>query len=337
MNAHVAIAILNYNGRHYLERFLPFVFAATYSNKSIWVIDNASTDDSVAFLQAHYPSVRIIVNSSNLGFAQGYNEGLSQIQADYFVLLNSDAEVTPGFIEPILKLMEADETIAFAQPKLLKLDQRDTFEYAGAAGGMIDAIGYPFCRGRVLETVGKDNGQYDEVTEVFWASGCCLFARVVTYRQLGGMYHFLYMQNEDIDLCWRAQNKGYKVIACGQSIVYHQGGGSLSWENTQKVFFTFRNNWVMITRNMPALRLLWVLPLRLLIDTAAALHYFLQKKPAAGKAVFKGIAAWGKWLFGKDAHKWPRKRGFAKCKGVIFKLLVWQYFVKKRKTYSSLR
>lgn len=336
MNAHVAIAILNYNGRHYLERFLPFVVAATYSNKSIWVIDNASTDDSIPFLQANYPAVQVVVNSSNLGFAEGYNEGLSQIQADYFVLLNSDVEVTPGFIEPILQLMQADETIAFAQPKLLHLHQRDTFEYAGAAGGLIDAIGYPFCRGRVLETKEKDSGQYDAVAEVFWASGCCLFAKAEVYRQLGGMYNFLYMQNEDIDLCWRAQNEGYKVLACGQSAVYHQGGGSLSWENPQKVFFTFRNNWVMITRNMPVLRLFWVLPLRLLIDMTAALHYFLQNKPAAGKAVLKGIAAWGKWLFSKDVYKWPQKTGFAKCKGVVQKILVWQYFVRKKKTVADI-
>lgn len=336
MEPSVAIVILNYNGKHYLKQFLPFVLATTYSNKSIWIIDNASTDDSIAFVKEYFPEIQIVALSKNYGFAEGYNLGLSQIVSDYYILLNSDVEVTPGFIEPVISLMEKDCKIAFAQSKLLDLYQRNTFEYAGAAGGLIDAVGYPFCRGRVLETVETDNGQYDDTTEIFWASGCCLFARASVYKMLGGMYPFFYMQNEDIDLCWRAQNMGYKIIACSQSAIFHKGGGSLSWDNPQKVFYTFRNNLVMIARNMPVQRLLWVLPLRMIIDTAAAFQYIIKGKWGAGKAVLTGMFAFWKWLFTASKNKWPDKRGMVACSGFVNRLLVWQYFIRKRKTTTAI-
>ena len=339
---HIAIAILNFNGKKYLEQYLPSVMATTYANKTVWVIDNQSADDSLAFLQAHYPTIKVVVNDGNIGFAAGYNRGLQHITADYYLLLNSDVEVTPGFIEPVIQLMEKDHSIAFAQPKVLWLRNRELFEYAGAAGGMMDALGYPFCRGRVLEQLEKDTGQYNDDTAIFWASGACMFARASAYKQLNGMYEFFYMQNEEIDLCWRAQNLGYKIYVCGSSTVYHLGGGSLEWINPQKTFFTFRNNLVMNTRNMPVGRLLWLIPLRMALDTVAALRYIFSGKANIGRAVFKGIFAYWKWLFfdtkttKPPQAKWPGKRGLMNCAGVFKRSVVWNYFVKKKKSYGEL-
>jgi len=339
---HVAIAILNFNGKKYLEAYLPSVMAGTYPNKSIWVIDNQSTDDSLAFLLAEYPTINVVVNKGNIGFAAGYNQGLKEINADYYLLLNSDVEVTAGFIDPVIALMESDQSIAFAQPKVRWLRNRELFEYAGAGGGTMDALGYPFCRGRVLETLEKDEGQYDDTAPIFWASGACMFARAAVYRQLGGMYEFYYMQNEEIDLCWRAQNLGYKIFVCGNSTVYHLGGGSLEWTNPRKTFFTFRNNLVMNTRNMPTGRLLWLLPLRIALDTVAALRYIFTGKANIGWAVFRGIFAYLKWLItgaGSDnmkQAKWPVKRGLKKCSGVFKGSIVWNYFMKKKRTYNEL-
>lgn len=337
MYPQVAIVILNFNGKHLLQRFLPSVFAATYPNKTIWIIDNFSTDESVNFLRAGYPEVKIVLNKENFGFAEGYNQGLLQINATYFILLNNDVEVTPGFIEPVINLMEADTTIAFAQPKLLNIKQPDTFEYAGAAGGTIDGIGYPFCRGRILESIEKDEGQFNDDAPVFWATGACMFSRASAYKELSGLYAFFYMQNEDIDLCWRAQNRGYKIVACGQSVVYHIGGGSLAWKNSRKIFYTFRNNLVMITRNMPVARLVWVIPLRMVTDALAALRYLIYGKWSAGFAVIKGIFAYWKWLlFDTTAFKWPRKRGLLNLHGVFRGTIVWQYFVNGKKKYQNI-
>jgi GT2 family glycosyltransferase len=337
---HIAIAILNFNGKKYLEQYLPSVMATTYANKSVWVIDNQSTDDSLAFLQAHYPTIKVLVNDGNIGFAAGYNQGLQHITADYYLLLNSDVEVTPGFIEPVIELMENDSSIAFAQPKVRWLRNRELFEYAGAAGGTIDALGYPFCRGRVLEDLEKDEGQYDTDAAIFWASGACMFARSEVYKKLSGMYEFYYMQNEEIDLCWRAQNLGYKIYVCGTSTIYHLGGGSLEWTNPRKTFFTFRNNLVMNTRNMPTGRLLWLIPLRMGLDMVAALRYIFSGKANIGWAVCKGILAYWQWFFVGDTNKkqpkWPGKRGLKNCAGVFYGSIVWNYFVTKKKTYGKL-
>lgn len=339
---HIAIAILNFNGRKYLEAYLPSVMASTYANKSVWVIDNQSTDDSLAFLAAHYPEIKLVVNSGNIGFAAGYNHGLQQVTADYYLLLNSDVEVTPGFVEPVIELMEKDPSIAFAQPKIRGLRNRELFEYAGAAGGIMDALGYPFCRGRVLEKVEKDQGQYNDTRPVFWASGACMFARASVYHQLRGMYEFYYMHNEEIDLCWRAQNRGFKIYVCPSSVVYHLGGGSLESSNPRKTFLNFRNNLVMNTRNMPFDRLLWVIPLRMALDTVAGIRYFISGKPNLGLAIFKGIFAYWKWLFlsdntrGSQPAKWPRKPGFNKCAGVFYGSVIWNFFVRKKKTYAEI-
>ncbi len=337
---HIAIAILNFNGKKYLEQYLPSVMATTYANKSVWVIDNQSTDDSLAFLQAHYPTIKVVVNDGNIGFAAGYNQGLQHITADYYLLLNSDVELTSGFMEPVIELMENDPSIAFAQPKVRWLRNRELFEYAGAAGGTIDALGYPFCRGRVLEDLEKDEGQYDDTSSIFWASGACMFARASIYNQLQGMYEFYYMQNEEIDLCWRAQNLGYKIFVCSTSTVYHLGGGSLEWTNPQKTFLTFRNNLVMNTRNMPIGRLLWLIPLRMGLDMAAALRYIFSGKANIGWAVCKAIFSYWQWVFvgdnNKEQSKWPGKRGLKKCAGVFYGSIVWNYFVTKKRTYGKL-
>lgn len=340
MEPHIAIAILNFNGRPYLEKYLPAVIATTYANKTIWVIDNQSTDDSLIFLAMQYPDIKVIANNENSGFAAGYNAGLRQITADYYLLLNSDVEVTSNFIEPVIRLMEKDKTIAFAQPKIKWLRDPSLFEYAGAAGGLIDAIGYPFCRGRILETLEKDEGQYDDDRAVFWASGACMFARASVYKELNGMYEFYYMQNEEIDLCWRAQNRGYKIYICSTSTVYHLGGGSLEMNNPRKTYFNFRNNLVMNTRNMPLGRLLWLIPLRLGLDTIAVFRYIFSGKTKIGWAVVKGILAYWKWVFigyGRNKQiKWPGRRGLKNCAGFFDGSIVWNYFIAKKKTYREL-
>ena len=338
MNPSVAVVILNFNGQHHLKRFLPFVMAATYTNKTVWVVNNGSTDTSVAFLQTHYPEVNILENGANLGFAQGYNQGITRIAADYYIILNNDAEVAPDFIEPVISLMENDASIAFAQPKLLDVSQRDMFEYAGAAGGLLDAFGYPFCRGRVLEYMEKDNGQYEQTEEVFWATGCCLFARADVYKKLGGFYPYLFIQNEDIDLCWQAQNLGYKVIACSQSVIYHTGGGCLEWVNPKKMFLTFRNNMVILARNMPVGRLLWLVPCRFLLDMLAGLRYAVKGQPRQGWAIARAWRVFFGWLlFYTDETKWPAKRGLTNCKGYYNGSIIWQYFAKAKRIITGIK
>jgi len=343
---HVAIAILNYNGKKHLEIYLPSVMASTYGNKSIWVIDNGSNDGSLEYLASYYPQVQIVKNSGNIGFAAGYNAGLQNIPADYYVLLNSDVEVTPNFIEPMVALMENDVSIAFAQPKLRWLRNKEMFEYAGGAGGMIDTLGYPFCKGRILEHLEKDLGQYDGESAVFWATGACMFARASVYKLLGGMYEYYYMHNEEIDLCWRAQNMGHKIVSTSASTVFHLGGGSLEWENPKKTYYTFRNNMVMNIRNMPVARLLWLIPLRTALDAVAAVRFIVGKKTKMGWAVFKAMADYWIWLVAAPAKKiyttgvqkkWPGKRSFANLKGVFKGSIVWNYFVRKKKTYQLLK
>jgi GT2 family glycosyltransferase len=334
---HVAIAILNYNGKKYLETYLPTVLAATYANKSVWVIDNQSSDDSLTFTTMHFPEVQIIQNGDNCGFAEGYNKGLKKIEADYYLLLNSDVKVLPNFIEPIVHLMQNDAAIAFVQPKIRWLHQPEKLEYAGAAGGMLDALGYPFCRGRVLDRLEFDAGQYNDTVPVFWATGACMFARADTYWKLGGMYSFFYMHNEEIDLCWRAQNAGYKVYACGESTVYHVGGGSLEKLNPRKTFYNFRNNMVMLTRNMPVSRLLWLVPIRTALDIIAGLQLLATGHFKMSKAVLRGMAAYWYWLFFHKDKKWPDKRGFSNCKGVFHGSIVWNYFFRKQKTYREMQ
>lgn len=270
-----AIVILNYNGKSWLEKFLPTVILHS-SIAEICVIDNASTDTSILFLKEKFPTISIIKNKKNHGFAGGYNVGLKSINADVFCLLNSDVEVTGNWIEPVVELFKSDKNIAAIQPKILSYDQKDTFEFAGAAGGLIDNLGYPYCRGRIFEKTEKDDGQYNDEVQIFWASGCSLFIRSADFWEQNGFDERFFAHQEEIDLCWRLQNSGKKIFYTCKSTVYHVGGGTLNKTNPRKTYLNIRNNLMMLLKNLPFPKLLWVILLRLILDGFAAL--FLAKK-----------------------------------------------------------
>ncbi|MBP6576527.1 MAG: glycosyltransferase family 2 protein [Chryseobacterium sp.] len=267
----VAIAILNWNGKNWLEKFLPSVISHSIEAE-IFVIDNASTDDSVQFLKSNFPSVKIIQNNSNSGFAKGYNDGLKSIKADIFCLLNSDVEVTENWISPITKLFSEDQNIAAIQPKILDYNQKDKFEFAGAGGGLIDNLGYPYCRGRIFDDIEFDKGQYDDETEIFWASGCSLFIRSDDFWKMNGFDGRFFAHQEEIDLCWRLKNAGRKIFYTGKSKVYHVGGGTLNKQNPQKTYLNFRNNLTMMLKNLPSSKVFFILFFRLNLDGYAAFY-----------------------------------------------------------------
>lgn len=270
----VAVVILNYNGKKFLEQFLPNVIENTDATLAdIVVADNASTDGSVEFMKQAFPDIRLIVNDFNGGFATGYNQALRQVDAEYYVLLNSDIEVTPHWIEPIVELMDADQSIAACQPKILSYHDRTKFEYAGAAGGYIDQYGYPFCRGRLFQHLETDQGQYDDTKEVFWATGACLFVRAGLYLQHGGLDDSFFAHMEEIDFCWRMKNLGYKIYCCPQSKVYHIGGGTLPKSSARKTYLNFRNNLSLLYKNLPSGRVFWTLFYRVLLDWVAAIKF----------------------------------------------------------------
>ena len=267
----LAIVILNWNGKSWLEKFLPTVLKYS-QNAEIFVIDNASTDDSVLFLNESFPEVKIVINSTNLGFAGGYNEGLKHIEAKFYCLLNSDVEVTENWTQPILELFKKDEKIAAIQPKILSYHDKEKFEFAGAAGGLLDNLGYPYCRGRIFENLEIDNGQYNDETEIFWASGCALFIRSKDFWEQNGFDERFFAHQEEIDLCWRLKNSGKKIFYTYQSTVYHVGGGTLQKQNPQKTFLNFRNNLSMMLKNLPFPQLLWLLFFRLSLDGIAGIY-----------------------------------------------------------------
>ncbi|MDO4763893.1 MAG: glycosyltransferase family 2 protein [Flavobacteriaceae bacterium] len=268
----VAVVILNWNGKELLEKFLPSVLK--HSEKAnIYVIDNASTDDSVAFVQENFPLVKIIHNTENKGFAGGYNQGLRQVKEEFYCLLNSDVEVSENWIEPILHLFDRDKNIAVIQPKILSYHQPTHFEFAGAGGGFIDNLGYPYCRARIFDEIEKDLGQYNDETQVFWASGCCFFIRREEFWKVDGFDESFFAHQEEIDLCWRLNNLGKKVFYTGKSVVYHIGGGTMNRQSPKKTFLNMRNNLLMLTKNLPFLNLLWILPFRLVLDFFAAMYF----------------------------------------------------------------
>lgn len=281
--SNIAVVILNYNTRRHLEQFLPSVVTNSPGARII-VADNGSPDDSVAFLRQQYPQVEVIDLQQNYGFAQGYNEALSQIKSDIYVILNSDVEVTPGWMEPVLKAMHDDPAIAIAQPKILAWQEKSKFEYAGAAGGWIDALGYPFCRGRIFSKREEDQRQYDEPQECFWAAGAAFFIRADLYHTFGGFDGDYFAHNEEIDLCWRLKRAGYSVWCIPQSVVYHLGGGTLEYENPRKVFLNFRNSLYSLLKNVPVRKLLWLIPARFLLDGLASARF-------AAKGQFRAIWA----------------------------------------------
>ena len=254
-----AIVILNWNGQKLLEQFLPSVVNFSLDEATIYIADNASTDDSVSYVKTHFPSVKIIKNSQNGGYSKGYNDALKTIDADIYCLLNSDVEVTENWLKPITEAFRNDINTAIIQPKLLDFKEKTKFEYAGAGGGFIDIFGYPYCRGRIFNYLETDHGQFDDETEIFWASGACLFIRSTVYHEVGGLDEDYFAHQEEIDLCWRTQNLGYKVKYVGSSSVYHVGGATLKETNPHKTFLNFRNSLLNVVKNVPKERFLFVI------------------------------------------------------------------------------
>lgn len=334
--ASVAVVILNWNGRSYLEKYLPSVLASSYSEKRVIVADNGSTDDSVSFLRTNFPEVEIIINPSNEGFAKGYNTALKQVQADYFVLLNSDVEVTKGWIEPVIELMEKDLSVSACQPKLLDEKNKIKFEYAGAAGGWIDALGYPFARGRVLENMEEDKGQYNDIQQCFWATGAAMFVRASVYQLLGGLDEYFFAHQEEIDLCWRMQKAGGKIFAVPASVVYHVGGGTLPKGNSRKVYLNFRNNLIMVFKNMPASALVWKLPVRIGLDWLAALKGLAGGDFGYPVAVLKAHLHFVKWIFVHRKHSLFVKQNHRISAGKYSGSILWNYYFRNRKTFSEI-
>lgn len=268
----IAVVILNWNGVKLLEQFLPSVIQFS-PEATVYVADNASTDESVAFIKNNFPVVKIVQNKTNQGFAGGYNEALQHIDAEIYALVNSDIEVTQNWLKPILETFSTEPETAIIQPKILDFKRKDYFEYAGAGGGFIDQFGYPFCRGRIFDTLEKDNGQYNDKTEIFWASGACFFIRSAVYKDLKGFDQDFFAHQEEIDLCWRAINKGHVIKYNSESIVYHVGGATLQQANPQKTYLNFRNSLLMLTKNLPQNTLHQVLIIRLLLDGVAGVKY----------------------------------------------------------------
>ena len=272
-----AVVVLNWNGKAWLEKFLANLVKHS-QEATVFVADNASTDDSVAFVKDNFPTVKIIINATNGGYAKGYNDALKQIDAEYFVLINSDIEVTEDWLSPIINLMDADSNIAACQPKLLDYNNRNMFEYAGASGGFIDNLGYPFCRGRIFDDIEQDNGQYNYSIEVFWATGACLFVRASDFNTIGGLDEDFFAHQEEIDLCWRLKNKGYKIMVQPKSVIFHVGGGTLNSGSPFKTHLNFRNNLFMLFKNLPSSYLFTTIPTRLVLDGVAALTFLNKEK-----------------------------------------------------------
>ena len=273
----IAVVLLNWNGQKLLEQFLPAL--VQYSPEAtVYLADNASTDDSVAFVKASFPTIQIIENSTNLGFAGGYNIALKTIDADILALVNTDVEVTKNWLVPIIETFKTEPKTAIIQPKIKDFKNPDFFEYAGAAGGFIDQLGYPFCRGRIFDSLEKDVAQYEDDSEIFWASGACFFIRNTVYKELGGFDADFFAHQEEIDLCWRAKNRGYTIKYNSKSIVYHIGGATLNQGNPRKTFLNFRNSLFTLTKNLPQKKLFYLLFIRLILDGIAGLRFLWQGK-----------------------------------------------------------
>lgn len=325
-----AVVILNWNGKALLEEFLPSV--TRYSDiATVYVADNASSDDSVAFVKEQYPQVKLIVNNGNFGFAKGYNEALKHVEEDYYVLLNSDVEVTENWLQAPINLFESDNNIAIIQPKILDFKNKSMFEYAGAAGGYIDKYGFAYCRGRIFETMEEDKGQYNNKTAIFWASGACFFVRKNTFRMLGGFDEEFFAHQEEIDLCWRAFNEGLQAVYCYQSAVYHVGGATLSTGSPKKTFLNFRNSLWMMTKNLPAAQLLPVLFIRLCFDGIAGVKFLLQGQPAHLWAVLKSHF----YFYLRLPHFLNKRKSIQYKKYYKINSIVYRYFVKNGKVFDS--
>lgn len=328
----IAVVILNWNGEALLERYLPSVLEHS-GEADIYVADNASTDGSIALLKNKFPQVGIIQNASNGGFAKGYNDALKQVDADIYCLLNSDVEVTPNWIEPIFDHFKLHEDVAIIQPKILDLIKRDHFEYAGAAGGFIDMLGYPFCRGRIFQAIEKDRGQYDDVKEIFWATGACMFIRKNVFHQLEGFDEDYFAHQEEVDLCWRAKNKAYKVHYVGFSHVYHLGGSTLSNMNPRKTYLNFRNSLFSITKNLPRRRAFLIILARLLLDGIAAIRFIFQRKFNHCFAIIRAHLSYYRQF--RKMYLKREKNNFL-TKYYVTKSIVWSHFVDQIGIFTKL-
>ena len=329
-----AIVILNWNGQKLLEEFLPAILNFSLDLATIYIADNASTDTSIQYVSTYYPSVNIIENKSNGGYAKGYNDALIHIEADIYCLLNSDVEVTKEWLTPVLSVFEKEQQTAIIQPKLLDLKDKNRFEYAGAGGGFLDLYGYPYCRGRVFNDLEIDKGQFNDITDIFWASGACLFIRSKVYREIGGFDEDYFAHQEEIDLCWRAQNIGYKVKYVGSSTVFHLGGATLHETNPQKTYLNFRNSLLNVVKNVPAKWFLFVIFSRLILDGIAGIKFLFEFRPIHTFAVLKAHIS-----FYKNFYKFLRKRKKLQKKHHynMHTSIVWQYFILGRKKFGALK
>ena len=334
-----AVVILNWNGRALLERFLPALLMHTPAEKAeIIIADNGSTDGSELFLIAHYPQIRRIAFDRNYGFAEGYNRALLPLDYEYVVLLNSDVEVTAHWLETALDYLNAHPDVSALQPKLLDYKEKSAFEYAGASGGFLDIYGYPFCRGRILSTIEKDSGQYDDPAEIFWASGACLFIRLKDYREAGAFDKNFFAHQEEIDLCWRLKARGKKIVCFPQSVVYHVGGATLKMEHPRKTFLNFRNNLLMVYKNLPEKQYRKTMILRFFLDYFAAFHLLLKACPANALSVLKARMNFRRQ---KKNYQMIRKENLEKTvdeipSGILRQSVLWKYYIKNQKEYRQI-
>ena len=335
----LAIVILNWNGAKMLREYMPSVLRYSRDEAVVYVADNASTDDSLELLREHFPECRLIVLDKNWGFADGYNKALAQIEAEYYLLLNSDIEVTHHWLTPLIEFMDAHPDVAACQPKLLSIFDRDSFEYAGACGGFIDRYGYPFCRGRIFETVERDDGQYDDVADILWATGAALLVRACDDKEVGGLDGRFFAHNEESDLCWRLRIRGRRIVCLPESQVYHVGGGTLPKSNPMKTYLNFRNNLTMLYKCLPDEELAHVMHMRWFLDYLAAWQMLILKRNVGDfKAVYRARRAFSQWKKDFEADRkaiqasrvgkeLPERRPFS---------LLWQYYAKGRKLFSQL-
>ena len=335
----IAIVILNWNGAQMMRRFLPSVLKYSSDDATVYVADNASTDDSVQMLKEQFPECKLILLDKNWGFAEGYNKALAQIDAEYYLLLNSDIEVTQDWLKPMLRYMEEHQEVAACQPKLLSEANREMFEYAGASGGFLDRFGYPFCRGRVFETVEEDRGQYDSAADVLWATGAALLVRARIYKEVGGLDSRFFAHNEEIDLCWRMRIMGYRIVCLPESHIYHVGGGTLPKGNPMKTYLNFRNNLTMLYKCLPGDELKSVMRWRCLLDYVAAFEMLILKRNIGDfKAVLRARRDFKRWRkdFEEDRKRIQASRKEKKIPEQRSYSLLWQYYVKGRKRFSDL-
>ena len=334
-----AVVILSYNGRKWHELFLPLIVQEAASGYEVVVIDNASTDDTLSYVQQHFPTVKTLRIGVNQGFAHGYAEGLRHIQAKYYVLLSADFEVTTGWFPPLLNAMQQTQGLAACQPKVRYYREREKFEYAGAGGGFKDKWGYLFCRGRIFNDLETDTGQYNDNIEVFWASGGCFMVRADLYHKLGGLDADFYAHMEEVDLCWRLKNAGYRIGYVGSSTVFHVGGSVISYGSPQKLYYNYRNSLILLLKNERAARLVWFLPLRLILDGISGLQLLAGGKFRSVITIIKAH-----WHFFCKFRKWLRHRKEAQAftthrneEGSYPGSIIWQYFALRKKTFPKLK